>query len=609
MEALSNAVAGLVLPSHASVADFEYPPLPEGHLRLIDLEWSEGDESPHVTLSTSPMASHPSFEALSYAWGDPEITSPILCNGGTLHLSWNLNAALHRIISPGEMKKKLWIDQICINQNDNIEKSVQVRLMGKIFGRAKRVIVWLGDAPPTAKPGFNSLSSLQDALKDLVRRGQNFENFGEDRLEEFGLPNKFHAVWGVLWEVFDSSWFRRLWVMQEATLARNLRLFYGSNSMDWDFIKDFARVIRDVISVYRMNPYTTLTSRQDAFYNLEIIRHLRECRETDSPITLSDLLEFSSGKSCALEQDKIYALFGILKDEEQDKLEIDYSKPIQQIHLEAFKVGIETDETLSLLNLPFAKDRSIGLPSWCPVLSSRIEAFRLRRYLYSAACLDGYRQSFSQQIPHSPPHFEPNSGNLKLQGLYLGKVEEVITTRHPSRDVYEEEGVDAYNEQSRIFEGACCDLAASTLKGEERESMEPHWRTLTANAKSFQGGRADADMGRAYTLWRKALRENKINEIEAGVWFEFHGAMLNACAGRRYFSTDDGRLGVGPEEIRSSDMVVVFLGGHTPFVIRSNTGKRTSTFMGECYVHGLMDGEALDMLDRRELKVEEFVLD
>jgi hypothetical protein len=396
--------------------------------------------------------------------------------------------------------------------------------------------------------------------------------------------------------------------MQEATLAKDLRLFYGSNSMDWDFIKDFARAIRDVAAVYRMNPYTTPTSRQDAFWNLEIIRYLRECKATDTPITLSDLLEFSSGKSCSLEADKIYALFGILKDEEQDKLEIDYSRPIHQIHLEAFKVGIETDPTLSLLNLPFVKDRSTGLPSWCPVLSSRIEAFRLRRDLYDAATWK--RGDWRvHKLPHRPPQFEPNSGNLTLQGLYLGSVQDVVSTPHPSRDVYEEEGANAYNDQSLLFEGVCCDLAASTLKGEERKSMEPHWRTLTANAKSFQGGRATADMGRAYELWKKALKKDEPTKIEAGVLLEFHGAMLNACAGRRYFNTDNGRLGVGPEEVRSEDTVVVFLGAHTPIIIRENADGRTFTFIGECYVHGVMDGEIWHMFERGKLKVADFVLD
>lgn len=588
-----------------AVRGFSYKPLEDGHLRLLELEWKEGEKSPHVTISSYSMRDHPPFEALSYAWGDPETASPMVCNAGVIYLSSNLSAALHRIISPGG-KRTMWIDQMCIDQSNNVEKGVQVALMGKIFSTAERVIVWLGDAPVTSKPGFDSLPMLMDSLQELVRKGENYEVFNASMLEKFGLPDQYHSVWGVLWEVLNSAWFRRLWVMQEATLAKDLRLYYGANSVEWNFIKDLARSIRDVASVYRLNPYVKISSRQDAFWNLEIIRYLRESRNYENLITLSDLLEFSSGKNCTLEEDKIYALFGILKEEEQDKLVIDYEKPIQQIHLEAFRVAMETDPTLSLLNLPFTRDRSSGLPSWCPVLESRIEAFRLRRDLYAGGCVE-------EPFHYGHPRFSTDSRTVTLKGLHLGTIQNVVSTPHPSRDVYEEEGADVYSKESLKFEEHCFDVAASTLEGKARLTLEPHWRTLTADATGYQGGRAKLDMGEAYEVWKKALIENKSiganGEVKAGQYIEFHGAMLNACGGRRYFNTDNGRLGLGPDDCQAGDVVVLFLGGHTPFVIRRNDGKATYSFIGESYVQGLMDGEALELLEDEELQVQDFVLD
>jgi hypothetical protein len=600
----------------ATTAGFDYAPLADGHLRLLDLQWDKDDKHPQVTIQTYPMDKAPPFEALSYAWGDSHTSRPIRCvGGGFIHLSVNLYCAIHNIIRPGG-RRLMWIDQICIDQDNAVEKAVQVALMGRIFSTATRVLVWLGDAPPAAEPGFEFLTKLLDALHAVVEKGENFEDFDLNGLAKFSLPDKYHVVWFVVWELFNSHWFRRLWVMQEATLAKQLRFYSGSNAIEWDLLRNLAVAIRDVASVYRLNPYMDRSSRQDAFWNLEIIRYLRECRRSggeegqETDLTLSDLVEYSAGKLCALEEDKIYALFGLLKSEEQRKLVIDYTKPIHQIHFDAFRVAIETDPTLSLLNLPFVRDRSTGLPSWCPILDIRTEAFRLRKDLYEAARF--------KNPPKGAVRFKDKSRLLRLEGAPLGRIKEVISSKHPSRKVWANDGIDAYNSQSLTFERDCFFLASHTLEGRERETMEPHWRTLTADASSYQGGRATSAMGQAYKVWKTALEEKKSvgakGEVKAGEFLEFHGAMLSACGGRRYFATDSRKLGLGPEGCKAGDIVVLFLGAYTPFVVRPNYPNgngydQTYTFVGECYVHGFMDGEAEAMIEDGDLEVQNFVLD
>ncbi|KAF2008541.1 hypothetical protein BU24DRAFT_322258, partial [Aaosphaeria arxii CBS 175.79] len=104
---------------------------------------------------------HPDYIALSYTWGDPKVTVPVLCDGKIINITGNLKEALWQLrenrkgIARRSYPKKhpshhlyYWIDAVCINQSDEVEKSCQVGLMAGIYRRAYKTIVWLG--PPDA---------------------------------------------------------------------------------------------------------------------------------------------------------------------------------------------------------------------------------------------------------------------------------------------------------------------------------------------------------------------------------------------------------------------------------------------------------------------------
>jgi hypothetical protein len=93
-------------------------------------------------LQHSNLDKIPSYKALSYVWGDPGETLPILVDGKRYHVTANCHAALLRRRQRGV--GCLWIDAICINQSDDEEKSLQVARMRDIYHAAEEVIVWLG---------------------------------------------------------------------------------------------------------------------------------------------------------------------------------------------------------------------------------------------------------------------------------------------------------------------------------------------------------------------------------------------------------------------------------------------------------------------------------
>ncbi|KAF2102642.1 hypothetical protein NA57DRAFT_33223, partial [Rhizodiscina lignyota] len=99
-------------------------------------------------LKTFTAESCIQYEALSYVWGDPNITESIKLERDPIlfhyfHVTTNLEAAL-RHLRLKEKERIIWIDAICIDQGNRKERELQVQNMGKIYARAAKVVVWLG---------------------------------------------------------------------------------------------------------------------------------------------------------------------------------------------------------------------------------------------------------------------------------------------------------------------------------------------------------------------------------------------------------------------------------------------------------------------------------
>ncbi|KAI0104011.1 heterokaryon incompatibility protein-domain-containing protein [Nemania sp. FL0031] len=125
---------------------FRYEPLPEDyHTRALELYPALDTNAPlHGTFRYVDLNVDPFYDAVSYAWGEPNFTEEITMNGDSrLYITQNLRDALIRFRHPVE-KRSIWADAICINQNDNNEKRWQLELMAEIFRCASSVLVWLG---------------------------------------------------------------------------------------------------------------------------------------------------------------------------------------------------------------------------------------------------------------------------------------------------------------------------------------------------------------------------------------------------------------------------------------------------------------------------------
>jgi len=123
-------------------------PLDQGSrwIRVFDLKPSYvGREEPiRGNLRVVSLDSNPSYDALSYVWGDPNASHQIVCSGTkTVSVTTNCYEALQQLRHTFRTCT-IWIDSICINQSDEKEKSCQVSMMQDIYGNARKVYVWLG---------------------------------------------------------------------------------------------------------------------------------------------------------------------------------------------------------------------------------------------------------------------------------------------------------------------------------------------------------------------------------------------------------------------------------------------------------------------------------
>lgn len=175
-----------------------------------------------------------SYEAVSWTWGTEKWTKSIRINKNDQAFSFDISptlaSALMALRLPADVRV-LWIDAICIDQKNGFEKNQQVPMMAEIYGKAKEVCIWLGDATE----GDAGTKVALDFIKKEVLMLWEFDQLCEN-LEK-------SKKWAALIGLMKRPWFSRRWVVQEIALANKGTLYCGSEKIDW---QDFA----DAVSLF-----------------------------------------------------------------------------------------------------------------------------------------------------------------------------------------------------------------------------------------------------------------------------------------------------------------------------------------------------------------------
>jgi hypothetical protein len=186
---------------------YVYPTLPDGKsVRMLILNPGERDDPLKGTIECVGVDSLGSYEPLSYVWGVPKFDYTISIqdeNGDherMIELTPSLYGALKRLRLPNQTRR-LWADQICINQSSNLERSQQVQFMNRIYKHASRVLVWLGaDDKGLAKSAFDLVQELYKTLENEAER-ENFRVAYTENLEQQSRDR-----WDALDHLTDLPW-------------------------------------------------------------------------------------------------------------------------------------------------------------------------------------------------------------------------------------------------------------------------------------------------------------------------------------------------------------------------------------------------------------------
>ncbi|KAE9367255.1 HET-domain-containing protein [Stipitochalara longipes BDJ] len=248
---------------------YKYSPLIRinNKIRLIKLHPCPYYEAPLVIeISHRSFPTNPQYEALSYAWGLPDRTQKISVqatsvglgssssdrppsyhdsretNLSELCITVSLEVAL-RNLRTSQDPWIVWIDAICINQDDVLERGVEVLKMGDIYSKARRVIVWLG---PEDENSSLAVETLEDIAKDVYfsegndrqSRVMEWKNSKTERLRRNAKAQREKVMnWVSVRELFQRAWFTRLWVFQEFELATEVVFLVRKDYNEWKLFK------------------------------------------------------------------------------------------------------------------------------------------------------------------------------------------------------------------------------------------------------------------------------------------------------------------------------------------------------------------------------------
>lgn len=170
------------------------------------------------------------YESVSYCWGSSANSETVVVDGFPMSVGYSAAEVLHRMRLPN-MTRVIWIDGICINQRDDVEKGHQVALMGQLYSKTIRNLIWLG--------GHDSPELVKRTVADVV---DNIRRTTRDTAHLWKLLSPENAaVDGTLLDrridlrplihLYSKAWFSRQWVIQEAALAPRSICYFGSSEI------------------------------------------------------------------------------------------------------------------------------------------------------------------------------------------------------------------------------------------------------------------------------------------------------------------------------------------------------------------------------------------
>ncbi|KAI4233939.1 MAG: hypothetical protein LQ352_008207 [Teloschistes flavicans] len=447
---------------------FSYRALPPNHTRLLKIVASH--PLLKCELQEHAAATLPEYLALSYTWGSEGPTKLIPCGSQSLMVTTNLYAALCEISLKTEVADKwFWVDAVCIDQKSETEKAVEVKRMNLIYTMAWRVLVWLGSGNDDSDLAMDNLRSLTEIMTPLPN-DEGDREYRQRRLAPAG-----HPVWTAIVKLYNRSWFRRLWIMQEVILAKGIFVLCGNRVLSWAAIVDFANAISVVHPAVLLQHGEKIDGAISGFVSCSQVENLRKRVPNGNVMFFTSLLETTRDREVTDQRDRIYGLLGPLTDEIRNLIKVDYTWGTTDCYLQFCKAFIAREPTLTILSMAPSLQKAPSLPSWCPDLSSQRKDSTL--YSLNTGFKAGFHNWPSRQ---STIKTSPENHSISVSGFRVDVVKQVC---HSCYQSYPQDKTQhgAVATKNLDWDASCLALFHTAFPEGGNDELEAYTRTLIAN--------------------------------------------------------------------------------------------------------------------------------
>ncbi|MCJ1398734.1 hypothetical protein MMC11_001935 [Xylographa trunciseda] len=554
------------------------------------------------------LVDEPVYEALSYTWGDDSHRRYILVNDQRFSVTSNLWAALRYLRHTSETRC-LWVDAICINQQNITEKNFMVSQMHVIYHNSKRVIAWLGDPTMKSEHAFRFLAKYMSEGPPLGDDQKGWQAVVENSPP---MRNVDLSTWDALLDIFGRPWWSRAWIVQEVTCSRaGWTLMCGSSELSGNHLSCILPRFFDALEESGVPPEakTILDSAPFAVLRMAV-------SDQDQ---LGGVLVGNRRRKANEDKDKVYAFTNMVApaitelrpNYEESTAEVYYQTAVQLIvkgdDLKVLSIceNQDKDELESLTSIDGIPRKFVpGLPTWVPNWAQD----RTSEELWGGYITDKVAYPFEATGWKAPVVKFHGSSLVASKGLLTIQAKKIATVTQLAPDPYGESVSDAIKDAFRLVANAPIIVPAG------------------------QNG-ADGVL-RSFTLDRDAEGERTYEDI-ASEPAETTRSMHRAIIGRRFFRTKEGFVGLGPRKLKANDLVMLVPGCHVPIALRASVfvkdrkkvkcdshlelevclglgcAKNRLEFakrwevIGETYLHGVMNGELNSIL---ESGLQEYVL-
>ncbi|KAI4096385.1 MAG: hypothetical protein LQ339_006973 [Xanthoria mediterranea] len=608
------------------------------------------------SLRTVSLDDDPQYETLSYAWGAPVLDHTLLVDGAALKVTKNLHNAFQYLRrqqrsfseddheSSGDNAFKpdvtsswrdpeacqvLWADAVCINQADVDERASQVNLMGDVYQRGIRLHVWIGTAkeirddirrnfPVGAQHGHNlatleQLAGLRTLLldagitassgadADVMGAIEIFKIFAEDKhwceapLFKFrsgAMESEMDGLWQIsklmLLGILTQPWWKRVWVVQEVLLSTPVEatvLHISHHELPLSSCNSFLAYWDKhsrtcCLSSFHVSWGTEQFKKKflEARDYVNSLEEVLRCHKNEA-LGMGLAYDVFSSRHAADPHDYIYGFLGLVKDLPSD-LKADYRRPISSLYLAATKALFRAEGSMEYLGTAIGvdTDNQHHLPSWCIDWSER-EKSGYAPGLFNAA------RKWSQHLQR----LCDDEKSLLIEATAGDRITCVST-------VIEKTTIDPVVHVVKW-------MRAIGHKDDITTVLRVLARDQYTDFAKFSDQRISPEHIYLLQKWKVFISSNKRRREPMSVPVRLREVDLRMRRRQCLFLTRHGRLGAGPPTTREGDCVLVAKGSQYPLALRplsdssfedGQQGLPSYQYVSQCYVDGIMDGEAVD---------------